>query len=97
VQARDDQQMREPGARVALAHFGLELGAACDHQRFDQRGAAPEQRHGAGRDAIAERPAPARRRVEQFHPARHEHPRPTFSVPIHRPATTQVVPPAPAG
>jgi len=56
--------MRETGARIALAQFGIKLGAARDDEGIDERGTRAEEPAAALRDPVAQRAAAMRRRIE---------------------------------
>src|SRR5712672_126567 len=64
--------MRQPRPRVPLAQLRVELGAACDDERVDEWRFGPEQAAAAFGDAIAQRAATARRRIELTHASRDE-------------------------
>ncbi len=87
MQSRDREQVRQPRLRVAVAHGRVELGAARDHQRLDERRPRAEQPLDARHDPVPQGAAPAPHPIEQLHPPRDEHParRVAGEAPRHHP------------
>ncbi len=74
MQPGDGQDVREPGAGVAFAHRGIELGGAGDDERINEGGTGPEQPCAAPGDAVAQRAATTRRSVEYTRATHQENP-----------------------
>ena len=70
VQTGDRQDVRQPGAGIALPHRHVQIGPARDHERVHERRPRAEQPRAACRHPVAQPPAAARVRVEQAYAAR---------------------------
>ena len=62
--------MRESRARIAFAQGGIEIGAARDDERVDERRPLAEQAPAACADPVAQGAAAARDCIELAHPPR---------------------------
>src|SRR5207244_8894405 len=64
AQPGDREEVREPRARVALAQLGVEVGAARNDERVDERRPLAEEAAAPLADPVAEGTAATRRRIE---------------------------------